>query len=54
MLDPGFQECVSMDEWTPDSCLGDQGNDVLGGGQDHVISGGVCNGFIPDLMDPGL
>jgi hypothetical protein len=42
-----------MKEWTPDSCLVDQGNDAFGGSQDHVISGGVCDGYIPDFMDPG-
>lgn len=43
-----------MKEWNPDSCLVDQGNGAIGGSHDHVISGGVCNGVIPYLIDPGL
>ena len=54
MLDLGFQGCGSMKEWNPDSFIMDQGNDVIGGSPDHVITGGVCNGVISDLIDPGL
>ncbi len=43
-----------MKEQNPDSCIRDQGYDAIGGGPDHVITGGVCNGVIPDLIDPGL
>ena len=54
MLNLGFQGCGSMKEWNPDSCIMDQGNAAIGGSPDHVITGGVCNGVIPDLIDPGL
>ena len=53
MIDLGFQGCGSMKEWNPDSCIMDQGNDGIGGSPDHVITGGVYNGVIPDLIDPG-
>ena len=52
-IDLGFQGCGRMKEWNPDSCIMDQGNDAIGGSPDHVIMGGVCNGVIPDLIDPG-
>ena len=46
MLDPGFQECGSMKECSP-NFLVDLCHDVIGGSRDHATSGGV-----PDLMDP--
>ena len=54
MLNLGFQGCGSMKEWNPDSCIMDQGNAAIGGNPDHVITGGVRSGVIPDLIDPGL
>ena len=53
MLDPGFQECGSMKECAQ-NFLVDLGHDVIGGSRDHATSGGVCDSFDPDLMDPGL
>ena len=53
MLDPGFQERGSMKECAP-KFLVDLGHDVIGGSQDHATSGGVCDSFDPDLMDPSL